>query len=100
MREDVPVILGAHRHAGSFGCLAGSAFGDSVVDLPLIGRNLLLAPNTLIVMPLVSAPDLHAGVPASFEFFEPVIGLGIIPLEGCGLRLGNACGPLLCHTLF
>src|SRR5436190_2577033 len=98
MGDNVPVILRADRNTRSLGRLPGSSLGDRVVDLPLIGRDFFLVPNTLIVIPLVPPSDLHARVPASFEFFEPVVGLGVIPLKCCGLGFGDAPGALFCHT--
>src|SRR5438067_1525774 len=98
MRDNVPVILRPDRNTRPFRRLPGPSLGDRVVDLPLIRRDFFLVPNALIVMPLMTPADLHPRVPASFEFLEPVVGLGVIPLKCCGLGFGDTPGALFCHT--
>src|SRR5438034_5010441 len=98
MRDNVPVILRPDRNTRPLGRLPGPSLGHRVVDLPLIRRDFFLVPNTLIVMPLMPPADLHPRVPASFEFLEPVVGLGIVPLKCCGLGFADTPGTLFCHT--
>src|SRR5947208_13429227 len=74
MRQDVPVVLRADRNTRPFGSAARSALGHRVADLPEIGGDLRFLPLTLVVIPLVTAADLHAGVPASLVRLELVVG--------------------------
>src|SRR5690349_4025606 len=86
MREDVPVILGADGHAGSFRSAPGAPLGHGVADLPQVGRDLLFLPLAPVVIPLVTSADLHPRITLALVLLEFVVGNGEIAF-GLGGRL-------------
>src|SRR2546423_1762282 len=79
-RHGVPVVLRVDGNARPFGSSASPPFGHRVADLPEIGGDLLFLPFALVVIPLVTAADLHAGIPASLVALELVIRDGHVAL--------------------
>ena len=75
MGEDVPVVFRADRDAGSRRGVARAALGHRVAELPAVGRDLHFLPLPLVVVPLVPAADLHAGIALAFEGLVLVVGL-------------------------
>src|SRR6185503_2672212 len=75
VREDVPVIFGAERHAGALRRAPDAPLVDGIADLPEIGRDLGFLPLALVVVPLVAAADPHARVLLALVLLEAVIGV-------------------------
>src|SRR6266545_454224 len=65
MRDNIPVVLGANRHARSFWRASRASLGYRVADLPQVGSDLRFLPFAPVVIPLVTSPDLHAGISLS-----------------------------------
>src|SRR5205814_7220692 len=97
MCQHVPVVLRVDGNARPLGSSAGPPFGDRVADLPEIGGDLLFLPFALVVIPLVAAADLHAGVPAALVRLELVIGNGRVALAVLLLLCASRRAGLCCH---
>src|SRR5207237_8948673 len=73
MSEDVPVVRGANGRARALRRPPLPPLDDRVLELPLVGSDLLLGPVACVVAPLVTATDLHAGVALAFMLLELVV---------------------------
>src|SRR5439155_24281543 len=99
MREDVPMVLGTNRDAGSFRSASGTSLGHRIADLPQVGSDFLFLPLALVVIPLVTSADLHARIALSVVLLELVVRNGEIALcliyrlvrRARPWRHGNSC---------
>src|SRR6202012_1086306 len=73
VRQDVPLVLGANRHTRIFRRMADTPLGHRVGYFPQVGGDLGFLPVAFVIMPVVAAADLHAGVLLTAEFFITVI---------------------------
>src|SRR5215203_3196819 len=73
MREDVPVVLGTDRDAGSFRSTSGSSLRHRIADLPQVGSDFRLLPLATVVVPLMTSADLHARIALSLVLLELVV---------------------------
>src|SRR5438132_1595093 len=76
MREDVPMVLGTKRDAGSFRSASGTPLGYRIADLPQVGSDFRFLPLALVVIPLVTSADLHARIAPSLVLLELVVRNG------------------------
>lgn len=66
----------SYRHARSFRCLARPALGGAVSKFPFIGTGLLFLPVRFVVIPVMGAAHLHAGITLALEFLEAIVTVG------------------------
>src|SRR5262249_46662096 len=74
--DEVPMVFGPHRPPGSLRRLACPPLGDGILDLPLIGSDLLFVPLAPVVVPLVCAADTHTRVPLPVKVLRGIVRSG------------------------
>src|SRR5438105_269851 len=74
VREDVPVVRRAEGRTRAFRRPSLPPLDDRILELPLVGRDLLLRPVPGLVLPFVTAADLHAGIALALMLLELVVG--------------------------
>ena len=88
------MVLGADRDSRSFRCASGTSFRHRIADLPQVWRDFCFFPLAWIVVPLVTAANLHAGIALTFvllelSLYETARSL-LVSLIGCFADLGFA----------
>src|SRR5437899_1971019 len=74
VREDVPVVRRAEGRTRAFRRPSLPPLDDRILELPLVWRDLFLRPVPRVVLPFVTAADLHAGVALALMLLELVVG--------------------------
>src|ERR1700743_3571408 len=74
MGQNIPMVSGARGYAGEIGSPPYPSLRNGIRDLPKIRGDLGLFPVAGIVMPMVPATDLDAGIELTVEGFQTVKG--------------------------